>query len=101
MIDWRRVAGGGRCDHRNTPPATSRPTPRGAGILRAQVNEETAMARGRLQAFNFQNWIEAHRHLLKPPVGNKKVFEEGAMTGQRGGGPNGRTEPHDQPVEGV
>ncbi len=57
------------------------------------------MARGRLQAFNFQNWIEAHRHLLKPPVGNKKVFEDGEMTVQVVGGPNERTDYHDDPVE--
>jgi len=57
------------------------------------------MARGRLQAFNFQNWIQAHRHLLKPPVGNKKVFEDGEMTVQVVGGPNERTDYHDDPVE--
>ncbi|MCB0288461.1 MAG: 3-hydroxyanthranilate 3,4-dioxygenase, partial [Calditrichaeota bacterium] len=28
------------------------------------------------QAFNFRKWIDEHRHLLKPPVGNKLVFEE-------------------------
>lgn len=27
-------------------------------------------------AFNFKGWIDEHRHLLKPPVGNKMVFEE-------------------------
>src|SRR4029078_5768460 len=69
------------------------------GLVAAAANEETAMARGRLQAFNFQNWIEAHRHLLKPPVGNKKVFEEGEMTVQVVGGPNERADYHDDPVE--
>jgi hypothetical protein len=24
---------------------------------------------------NLQAWIEEHRHLLKPPVGNKVVFD--------------------------
>ena len=57
------------------------------------------MATGRLQAFNFQNWIEEHRHLLKPPVSNKKVFEDGEMTVQVVGGPNERTDFHDDPVE--
>ncbi|HEY7247763.1 MAG TPA: 3-hydroxyanthranilate 3,4-dioxygenase [Xanthobacteraceae bacterium] len=56
-------------------------------------------ASGRLRAFNFQSWIEANKHLLKPPVGNKKVFEEGDMTVQVVGGPNERTDYHDDPVE--
>ena len=57
------------------------------------------MATGRLQAFNFQNWINENQHLLKPPVGNKKVFEDGEMTVQVVGGPNERTDYHDDPVE--
>ena len=57
------------------------------------------MASGRLHAFNFQNWIKENQHLLKPPVGNKKVFEEGEMTVQVVGGPNERTDYHDDPVE--
>ena len=28
------------------------------------------------KALNFQRWIDEHRNLLKPPVGNKKVFED-------------------------
>jgi 3-hydroxyanthranilate 3,4-dioxygenase len=57
------------------------------------------MATGRLHAFNFQHWIKEHQHLLKPPVGNKKVFEDGEMTVQVVGGPNERTDYHDDPVE--
>ena len=56
-------------------------------------------AAGRLQAFNFQRWIAENKHLLKPPVGNKKVFEDGEMTVQVVGGPNERTDYHDDPVE--
>ena len=26
--------------------------------------------------FNFQQWIDEHRHLLKPPVGNQQVFKD-------------------------
>src|SRR5260370_28700954 len=57
------------------------------------------MRAGRLQAFNFQKWIKENEHLLKPPVGNKKVFEDGAMTVQVVGGPNERADYHDDPVE--
>jgi 3-hydroxyanthranilate 3,4-dioxygenase len=55
--------------------------------------------RPRLQAFNFQNWIKDHQHLLKPPVGNQKVFENTDMTVMVVGGPNQRTDYHDDPVE--
>jgi len=57
------------------------------------------MTTGRLHAFNFQKWIGENQHLLKPPVGNKKVFEDGEMTVQVVGGPNARTDYHDDPVE--
>src|SRR5215510_8907066 len=57
------------------------------------------MATGRLHAFNFQKWISENQHLLKPPDGNKKVFEDGEMTVQVVGGPNARTDYHDDPVE--
>jgi len=56
-------------------------------------------AAGRLRAFNFQKWIDDNRHLLQPPVSNKKVFEDGDMTVQVVGGPNERTDFHDDPVE--
>src|SRR5262249_7448975 len=59
----------------------------------------TGMRTGRLHAFNFQKWIAENEHLLKPPVGNKKVFEDGEMTVQVVGGPNERADYHDDPVE--
>ena len=27
--------------------------------------------------FNFRDWIEAHRDVLKPPVGNAQIWEDG------------------------
>ena len=53
----------------------------------------------RLQAFNFMGWIDEHRHLLKPPVGNKMVFEDSDLMVTVVGGPNKRTDYHDDPVE--
>ena len=50
-------------------------------------------------AINFQKWIDENEHLLKPPVGNKKVFEDGDMTVQVVGGPNEWADYHDDPVE--
>ena len=41
------------------------------------------MAPWKLQPFDFQKWIGDNQHQLKPPVGNKKVFEDGAMTVRR------------------
>jgi 3-hydroxyanthranilate 3,4-dioxygenase len=53
-----------------------------------------------LAAFNFSHWIDEHAHLLKPPVGNKVVFEEaGDLIVQVVGGPNARTDYHDDPYE--
>lgn len=54
---------------------------------------------GRLSAFNFKAWIEEHRHLLKPPVGNKMVYEDADLMVTVVGGPNKRTDYHDDPVE--
>jgi 3-hydroxyanthranilate 3,4-dioxygenase len=52
-----------------------------------------------LKPFDFKGWIEEHRHLLKPPVGNKMVFEDAGMIVMVVGGPNGRVDFHDDPVE--
>src|SRR5207302_4614496 len=48
-----------------------------------------------LKPLNFKRWIDEHRHLLKPPVGNAQIWE-----GDRDfmvtvvGGPNSRTDYH-------
>ena len=44
-------------------------------------------------AFNLQAWIDEHRHLLKPPVGNK-VVHDGDFIVMVVGGPNQRTDYH-------
>lgn len=53
----------------------------------------------KLKAFNFQNWIDEHRHLLKPPVGNQQIWEDADLMVTVVGGPNKRTDYHDDPVE--
>ena len=48
---------------------------------------------------NFKNWIEENRHLLKPPVGNKVVYEDGDFMIMVVGGPNSRKDYHVDTVE--
>jgi 3-hydroxyanthranilate 3,4-dioxygenase len=47
-----------------------------------------------LQAFNFRRWIDEHRALLKPPVGNKQVFRDSELIIMVVGGPNARKDYH-------
>ena len=45
--------------------------------------------------FNLNKWIDEHRHLLKPPVGNKQVYLDNEdFIVMVVGGPNGRKDYH-------
>ncbi|AGC42286.1 3-hydroxyanthranilate 3,4-dioxygenase [Myxococcus stipitatus DSM 14675] len=49
---------------------------------------------GRLTPINFKKWIDEHRHLLKPPVGNQLVWADREFMVTVVGGPNARTDYH-------
>ena len=48
----------------------------------------------KLKPINFQKWIDEHRHLLKPPVGNQQVWEDTDFMVTVVGGPNSRKDYH-------
>lgn len=52
-----------------------------------------------LRPFNFQQWIDANRHLLRPPVGNKVIYTDSEFIIQVVGGPNSRKDFHVDPAE--
>jgi 3-hydroxyanthranilate 3,4-dioxygenase len=49
--------------------------------------------------FNLGLWIEQHRDLLKPPVGNKLLFQHADLIVMAVGGPNSRKDFHHDPGE--
>ncbi len=46
---------------------------------------------------NLSRWIDDHADLLKPPVGNAQIWEDGEFIVTVVGGPNVRTDYHDDP----
>ena len=52
-----------------------------------------------LTPLNFPRWIEEHRDLLKPPVGNALIWQDRDFIVMVVGGPNQRTDYHDDPFE--
>lgn len=52
-----------------------------------------------LSPINIQRWIDQNRDLLKPPVGNKRIYTDTGFVVQVVGGPNSRKDFHDDPGE--
>jgi 3-hydroxyanthranilate 3,4-dioxygenase len=52
-----------------------------------------------LRPFNLMKWIEDHRHMLRPPVGNAQVWQDTDFIVTVLGGPNARNDYHDDPHE--
>jgi 3-hydroxyanthranilate 3,4-dioxygenase len=50
------------------------------------------------EPFNLQGWINEHRHLLKPPIGNSLIWNS-QFTVMIVGGPNQRSDFHVNPTE--
>jgi 3-hydroxyanthranilate 3,4-dioxygenase len=48
---------------------------------------------------DFRQWIDAHRELLQPPVGNAQIWQNTDFIVTVVGGPNRRTDYHDDPLE--
>ena len=48
----------------------------------------------KLSAFSLKEWIDEHRHLLKPPVGNQVVWKDTDFIVMIVGGPNLRKDYH-------
>src|ERR1035438_5566292 len=49
--------------------------------------------------FNLKLWVDQNRHLLKPPVGNKLLFQDSDLIVMAVGGPNSRKDFHHDPGE--
>ena len=48
---------------------------------------------------NFSRWLDEHAHRLKPPVGNQQIWADSDFMVTVVGGPNQRTDFHDDPLE--
>src|SRR5580658_7547361 len=52
-----------------------------------------------VRPINFKQWIDTHRELLRPPVGNKVIYTDSEFIIQVVGGPNARKDFHVDPAE--
>ena len=51
------------------------------------------------QPLNFQQWLDANQARLQPPVGNQQIWQNADLICTVVGGPNERTDFHDDPYE--
>lgn len=69
--------------------------------IRKEMNTTTATTtktQRRFRSFNLQKWVAENKHLMKPPVGNKLLFD-GEFKVMLAAGPNSRTDYHIDPAE--
>ncbi|HEY1279846.1 MAG TPA: 3-hydroxyanthranilate 3,4-dioxygenase [Acidimicrobiales bacterium] len=52
-----------------------------------------------LAPIDLAGWVEEHREQLRPPVGNAQIWDEGDFIVTVVGGPNQRTDFHDDPCD--
>jgi 3-hydroxyanthranilate 3,4-dioxygenase len=52
-----------------------------------------------LHPIDLKPWIDANRHLLRPPVGNKLIYQDSEFIIMAVGGPNSRKDFHVDPAE--
>ena len=98
---------GGKHNTRQRPEGRAGLTPRGDSAAKCggghiagpAANTIRSEPMRELKAFNFKRWIDEHRHLLKPPVGNKQVFTDSEFIIMVVGGPNSRKDFHVDPGE--
>jgi 3-hydroxyanthranilate 3,4-dioxygenase len=52
-----------------------------------------------LHPIDLRQWIDSNRHLLRPPVGNKLIYQDSEFIVMAVGGPNSRKDFHIDPAE--
>ena len=68
-------------------------------LKKQNIKDKAAAAAEAIKAAADKKWIKEHRHLLKPPVGNRVVYDEGDFMIMVVGGPNSRKDYHVDTVE--
>ena len=67
-------------------------------IISTEFKESVMSAHPSFKPFNFLEWLEKHKHEMKPPVTNKLLHNDAGMVIMALGGGNTRADFHDDPV---